>query len=139
MLKRPPVSPKRRQALASAGFRYGVSAIICATFLSCSHGAIAEDDDISLSVLMLHHVCHDSDPRSKSACSSFLVGFIAGLQMNGKMAREGKPVCPPGGITSDYLISVLDKIIKEKPEFAALPALDALGVGLQTAFPCKKK
>jgi hypothetical protein len=38
----------------------------------------AKADD--LSVLMLHHICHDKEGRSQSACSGFLVGFMAGLQ-----------------------------------------------------------
>jgi Rap1a immunity proteins len=97
--------------------------------------AKAEEQDMS--VLLLHHICHDTDPRSQSACSGFLIGVLAGLQMGTKMSREGKPVCVPNTITPDKLIFMLDKIVNEKPEFAALPGLEAIGIGLQSVFPCR--
>ena len=90
-----------------------------------------------MSVLVLHHICHDADPRSKSACSGFLVGLLAGMQMATKMSREGKPVCVPESITPDKLVLMLDKIVNEKPEFATLPGLDAIAIGLQAIFPCR--
>lgn len=90
-----------------------------------------------MSVLLLHHICHDTDARSQSACSGFLVGVLAGLRMGTKMSREGKAVCVPSTVTPDKLIMMLDKIVDEKPEFAALPGLEAITVGLQAVFPCR--
>jgi hypothetical protein len=39
-----------------------------------------------------------------------------------------------GNVTQEKLVAMLDKLVTEKPEFAALPGLKALG--LQVAFPC---
>jgi hypothetical protein len=92
-----------------------------------------------LSVLMLHHICHDSDPRSQSACSGFMVGVLAGLQMGSKMSREGKPLCLPSTVGPDKLVQMLDKIVNDKPEFASLPSLEAIAIGLQSIFPCQSQ
>jgi len=106
-----------------------------AVVLLWSVGATAEQQDMS--VLLLHHICHDTDARSRSACSGFLTGLIAGLQISANMSREGKPVCVPGTVTPDKLLALLDGIVTEKPEFAALPGLEAIAVALQTVFPCR--
>jgi Rap1a immunity proteins len=106
-----------------------------AVILLWSAGATAAQQEMS--VLVLHHVCHDTDARSQSACSGFLVGLLAGLQMGTKMSREGKPVCVPGSVSPDQLIAMLDKIVNEKPEFAVLPGLEAIAAGLQVVFPCR--
>jgi len=97
----------------------------------------AKSEQQEMSVLVLHHICHDADPRSQSACSGFLVGLLAGMQMATKMSREGKPVCVPESVTPDKLVLMLDKIVNEKPEFASLSGLEAIAVGLQTIFPCR--
>jgi Rap1a immunity proteins len=98
-------------------------------------GAKADQQDMS--VLLLNHICHDTDARSQSACSGFLTGLLAGLQMGTQMSREGKPVCVPNTVTPDKLIFMLDKIVNDKPEFAAMPGLEAIAIGLQSVFPCR--
>lgn len=105
-----------------------------AAILLWSVSAMAEDD---MSVMMLQHICSDTDQRSQSACSGFLVGLVAGLQLGTKTAQEGKPICLPSSFSPDKLKLMLDKIMNDKPEFAALPALPALALGLQSVFPCR--
>jgi hypothetical protein len=100
-----------------------------------SASATAEQQDMS--VLVLHHVCHDTDQRSQSACSGLLVGLLAGLHMSAQMSREGTPLCLPATLMPDKLILMLDKIVDEKPEFASLPGLEAIVRGLQAVFPCR--
>jgi len=107
--------------------------LLSAVVLLWSAGARADDT----SVLLLHHICNDTDQRSQSACSGFLVGLIAGLQYGTKAAREGKAICLPDDFAPDKMKLMLDKIVKEKPEFAALPALPALAFALQSVFPCR--
>jgi hypothetical protein len=115
--------------------RTAVRRLLSAMLLLWSAGALAEERDMS--VLVLDQICHDADLRSQSACSGFLIGLLAGLQMSTKMSRKGKPVCVPGSVTPDKLILMLDKIVNEKPEFAGLPGLEAIAVGLQVEFPCR--
>jgi hypothetical protein len=97
----------------------------------------AEAETQDMSVLLLHHICHDTDPRSQSACSGFLIGLLAGLQMSTKMSFEGKRVCVPDMVTPDKLIAMLDTIVTKKPEFASMPGLEAIAIGLQSVFPCR--
>jgi hypothetical protein len=99
----------------------------------------AKAEQQNMSVLLLHHICHDTDARSQSACSGFLTGLLAGLQMGTQMSGEGKPVCVPNTVGPDKLTMMLDIIVNDKPEFAALPGLEAIAIGLQSVFPCRSQ
>jgi hypothetical protein len=99
----------------------------------------AKAENQEMSILLLDHICHDTDPRSQSACSGFLTGLLAGLEMGTKMSREGKPVCVPNTVTLESLKRLLDKIVNEKPEFAALPGLEAIAIAQQSVFPCRQQ
>jgi Rap1a immunity proteins len=109
------------------------------TFLSVAFllwPMIAMADDLSL--LQLHEICDSTDDRSKSACSGLLVGFVAGLQIGSAAAKQGKPICLPENFSPDQLKAVLDKLVRDVPQFLHLPAVPGLAVPLQTAYPCSR-
>jgi hypothetical protein len=97
---------------------------------------IAMADDLSL--LQLHEICDSADDRSKSACSGLLVGFIAGLKMGNAATKQGKPICLPENFSPDQLNAVLDKLVRDVPQFLHLAAIPGLTVPLQNAYPCSR-
>jgi hypothetical protein len=107
--------------------------LLSVAFLLWPINAMADD----LSLLQLHEICDSADDRSKSACSGLLVGFIAGLQMGSAATKQGKPICLPGNFSTDQLKSMLDKIVRDSPQFMHLPAVPGLTVPLQHAYPCR--
>lgn len=97
---------------------------------STAHGAS------EISLLELHKICDSTDERNQSACSGLLVGIVAGLQMGAAASRSGKAICLPGNFSPEQLKLILDKIVRDGPQFLSLPAIPGLMVPLQVAFPC---
>jgi hypothetical protein len=109
-------------------------ALLSVAFLLCPLIAMADD----LSLLQLHEICESTDDRSKSACSGLLVGFIAGLKMGSVATKQGKPICLPENFSPDQLKAVLDKLVRDVPQFLHLPAVPGLTVPLQNAYQCPR-
>ena len=106
--------------------------LILFVFLLWPVAAIADE----FSLLQLHHVCTDTDARSQSACSGFLAGYIAGLQMGVATAKQGKLICFPNNFSFDQIKLIIEKLLRDEPQVVNLPAHQVLTVALQHAIPC---
>ena len=99
-----------------------------------SVGAEAANDS-PMTLLQLHSFCASKDNIS---CVAFFSGFIQGLRFGTSGTKEGNPFCLPDNMTTEQAILILNKIVREGPQFAGLPAVPALAYAFQKSFPCPR-
>jgi hypothetical protein len=92
----------------------------------------------ALTLSQLHELCHSTEVRDSAACAGFMSGFVQGIQQGQQAAAEGKTICFPDGFKIAQMNLILDKIIRDGPQFTNLEAIPGLVIPLQISFPCNK-
>src|SRR5262245_32805836 len=111
--------------------------LLLAVILLCI-GAAKASDRPSMTLLQLHSFCASKDSTDNISCVAFFSGFIQGLKFGTSGTQAGKPFCLPDNITVDQGILILNKIVRDGPQFAGLEAVPALALYFQSAFPCPR-
>lgn len=80
---------------------------------------------------MLNRMCNKNpvDGRTYNPCTSYILGIVDGLAISNR-------VCLPSGATTDQIVQVAVKHLRNTPERWHLHATDLLEEALVSAFPC---
>jgi hypothetical protein len=104
-------------------------------FLSLPVSANAD----ALTLSQLHELCHSAEIRDSAACAGFMSGFVQGIQQGQQAAADGKTICFPDGFRIPQMNLILDKIVRDGPQFSHLEAVPGLVIPLQFSYPCNKR
>jgi hypothetical protein len=89
----------------------------------------------------LYNVCTDGEPKHQIMCESWISGFAAGMadaQEEAKLRNVTPTSCLPDSATGNQAMLVVEKYMREHPEWLHVGAGALSGAALRLAFPCSK-
>jgi hypothetical protein len=87
----------------------------------------------------LYTVCGASDQQGQLICKMWVSGFQAGMVSSQNLARVSKikpASCIPYDLTADQTKLVIEKFLRDNPQYMQLSAEMVAAYALVIAFPC---
>ncbi len=88
----------------------------------------------------LRTVCATSDQRGQVICQMWISGFQAGIISSQNLAQVNKlkpASCIPNNVTADQAKLIIEKFLKDNPQYMQLSAETVATYALVIAFPCR--
>ena len=114
-------------------------AIVIATLLGSVGTLPSPATAMSGNDLYRYCIGEPAEPVAQIGCIAFIGGFIEGLGIGQEMQRTGKPICAPEGLNAGQARLMIEKRMREHPEFLHFKANEIAGAALLAAFPCPKR
>jgi hypothetical protein len=87
----------------------------------------------------LYTVCATSDQQGQLICKMWISGFQAGMFSSQELARVNKlkpASCIPNNVTGDQAKLIIEKFMRDNPQYMQLSAEVVAAYALVIAFPC---
>ena len=117
--------------------------VLLLIFLLVASSAKAQFDQTGTSNLTgnwLYTVCAANDQRGQLICQMWIRGFQAGIISSQNLAQVNKlkpASCIPQGVTADQAKLIIEKFLKDNPQYMQLSAETVASYALVIAFPCR--
>jgi Rap1a immunity proteins len=88
----------------------------------------------------LYTVCATSDQQGQLICQMWISGFQAGIISSQNLAQVNKlkpASCIPYDVTADQAKLIIEKFLRDNPQYMQLSAEMVATYGLVIAFPCR--
>jgi hypothetical protein len=88
----------------------------------------------------LYTVCGASDQQGQVICKMWISGFQAGMISSQNLAQVNKlkpASCIPSDLTADQAKLIIEKFLKDNPQYMQLSAALVASYALVIAFPCR--
>ena len=88
----------------------------------------------------LYTVCATSDQQGQLICQMWVSGFQAGILSSQNLAQVNKlkpASCIPNNVTADQAKLIIEKFLRDNPQYMQLSAEMVATYALVIAFPCR--
>jgi len=118
--------------------------VLLLIFLLAASSAKAQTSNLTgtpnLTGNWLYTVCATSDNKGQVICQMWISGFQAGIISSQKLAQVNKlkpASCIPYDVTADQAKLIIEKFLKDNPQYMQLSAEMVASYALVIAFPCR--
>jgi hypothetical protein len=112
--------------------------VLLLIFLLAASSAKAQTSNLTGN--WLYTVCATSDPKGQTICQMWISGFQAGIISSQNLAQVNKlkrASCIPPDVTADQAKLIIEKFLKDNPQYMQLSAEMVASYALVIAFPCR--
>jgi Rap1a immunity proteins len=111
--------------------------VLVLIFLLIASSAKAQNSNLTGN--WLYAVCTTRDQQGQLICKMWISGFQAGMFSSQELAQVNKlkpASCIPHGVTGDQAMLIIEKFMRDNPQYMQLSAEMVAAYALVIAFPC---